>query len=315
MFMGGVNRLSRGHLAEIFASKSLPSFQRLDWIADDRVILVFSSAEDASAALAGCGSGFDDAAVKGEEKPGPGLWRAQRGMLEIRQATVADHPDLESKRQHRGGRQVREYRFWEAIKDVDRSILDTKGTKRPAPSGEDALAAAIPWDEIAEEAPARKRRRMAFGDDDEEAPSLLEQMSQLDRQILAKKEGAKEEVYDTPLAPTAWQETVEKWGRDGYADEAEDDTEQSWGHHAKEEGRRNSRWQRNSNSWWQPATPQAWDGDEASASSAGRKRRHDRVAASTSPPRSAEEQAKRQRRLERFRTDAPPIAVATAGAG
>lgn len=240
----GVQRLTRSHLQEIFQSKNLPQFQRLEWIADDEVLCIFATPEDTAAALAGTESGFSDVSVKSSEKPGPGLWRAQRGMLEIRQATLEDEPSAEFKRQHRGGRQVREFRFWEAIKDVDRNILDDsefKAQKRELPSGEDAIAAAN-WDD-GTEAPAKRRRRAA-GNEEEAPISLLEQMSQLDKQILAKHEeeaktDGEPKADDTSLVLIEWDQQA-FWGEERYSwrgssgGKGHQDAGESWGRHAEE---------------------------------------------------------------------------------
>ncbi|OLP77909.1 hypothetical protein AK812_SmicGene41977 [Symbiodinium microadriaticum] len=75
----------------------------------------------ATIALAGCLRGFEE----GSDRPGPGLWRAVRGMLDFRQAAATDVPGPNFKKWHRAGRQVRDYRFWEAAKDIDRNILDS----------------------------------------------------------------------------------------------------------------------------------------------------------------------------------------------
>lgn len=66
----------------------------------------------AKSALDAAIDGFE----QGRDKPGPGLWRAIRGMMDFRQATVLDVPSANFKKQHRAGRQVRDYRFWEAAK-------------------------------------------------------------------------------------------------------------------------------------------------------------------------------------------------------
>jgi len=189
VLMVGVQRLTRTHLAEIFASKNLPCFQRLEWIADEKVICVFENNEAAATALRGALDGFDQS----DDRPGPGLWRAVRGMIDFRQATLDDMAPVNFKRQHRGGRQVRDYRFWEAAKDIDKTImenLDAQGVKRDAPTGEDAIAAAVWGDQL--EAPPKKKRRKAApqGENDgaAEAPDILQQMAQKDKEILALKQ-------------------------------------------------------------------------------------------------------------------------------
>lgn len=204
--VSGVQRLTRTHLAEVFDSKKLPQFRWVEWLEDDQVLCVFDTPEDAAVALRSCEAGFGDIAVE-DVRPGPGLWRAQRYMLDFRMATQEDRPDPEFKKKHRGGQQVREYRFWEAMKDADKNILgedEVQGLKRAAPSGEDAFAAAD-WDDDAQR---RKRLRHGAhpGDDDEEEGDidLLSRMAQQDKLILTKEEDGKStslpKVNDEPLA-------------------------------------------------------------------------------------------------------------------
>lgn len=190
-----MQRLTRTHIAEVFESKKLPRFDRVDWISDEKVVCVFKDAQAATIALAGCLRGFEE----GSDRPGPGLWRAVRGMLDFRQAAATDVPGPNFKKWHRAGRQVRDYRFWEAAKDIDRNILDSleqKGTKRDAPTGEDAIAAAVYAEELGE-APRKKRRKNKGPVEEEEAPDLLQQMAQKDRELMALKEEVQPE--DTPM--------------------------------------------------------------------------------------------------------------------
>jgi len=238
----GVQRLTRTHLAEIFASKKLPNFQRLEWIADDQVVCVFEKPEVARKALDGALGGFDSA----EERPGPGLWRASRGMLDFKAATVAHVPGNDFKKRHRGGRQVRDFRFWEAAKDIDKDIMDNleaEGSlKRPLPSGEDAIAAAVPGAKL-EAQPPRKKRRKAVPDVEEEAPDLLQQMASQDKQLMALKE--EEEDKEKDKEPTAELEVKnalpdvsdaiaqEKW-EDSWFSKPAEGGEDAWGRHAKE---------------------------------------------------------------------------------
>ena len=121
---------------------------------------IFKDPRAAKSALEAAIDGFQ----QGREKPGPGLWRAIRGMMDFRQATVLDVPSANFKKQHRAGRQVRDYRFWEAAKDIDKTIMDSleKGVKRDLPSGEDAIAAAVYAEEL--EGPRKKRRTMPKGE-------------------------------------------------------------------------------------------------------------------------------------------------------
>lgn len=239
--VSGVNRLTRTHLAEIFASKRLPAFQRVEWIADDKCVCVFANKEAALTCLAGALDGFEE----GSEKPGPGLWRAIRGMMDFRQATVKDLPSANFKKQHRAGRQVRDYRFWEAAKDIDKNIMDNleqKGTKRDAPSGEDAIAAAVRADQL--EGPRKKRRTMPVETPEAEAPDLLQQMAQKDKELL----GLKTEVSEDPpaLAETGENEAIsavvdvvpqEKWEDSWFAQQAKHagrkTREEAWGRHAQ----------------------------------------------------------------------------------
>ncbi|OLP91173.1 hypothetical protein AK812_SmicGene27158 [Symbiodinium microadriaticum] len=111
----GVQRLTRTHIAEVFESKKLPRFDRVDWISDEKVVCVFK---------------------------------------------------------------------------------DAQGTKRDAPTGEDAIAAAVYAEELGE-APRKKRRKNKGPVEEEEAPDLLQQMAQKDRELMALKEEVQPE--DTPM--------------------------------------------------------------------------------------------------------------------
>mmetsp|Transcript_34835 Transcript_34835/g.75195 ORF Transcript_34835/g.75195 Transcript_34835/m.75195 type:complete len:472 (-) Transcript_34835:33-1448(-) len=247
LHLSGVNRLTRTHLAEVFASKRLPAFQRVEWIADDKCVVVFANKQAAAESLNAALDGFEE----GRDKPGPGLWRAIRGYMDFRQATVLDVPSANFKKQHRAGRQVRDYRFWEAAKDIDKSImegLEQKGIKRDAPSGEDAIAAAVYANQLGE-APRKKRRKMPAGEGDldepePEAPELLEQMAQKDKELLGLK--AEVEESPAPVAETGENEAVaavcevvaqEKWEDSWFAQQAKNagrrTGEEAWGRHAQ----------------------------------------------------------------------------------
>lgn len=177
--ISGVRRLTRSHLSEVLDAKRLPDFVRLEWIDDDRVCVVFANPEDATKVLKVADAGFDSEV----SSPGPGLWRAQRGMLDFREATTADRPDPFFKKQHRGGRQVREFRFWAAMTDMDKRILDneeaTQGSKRPLADGEDE-----------DEKPPKKRAKPAEGDAEESGFDLLEQMATQDKRLIMEEEFA-----------------------------------------------------------------------------------------------------------------------------
>jgi len=189
LHVSGVQRLTRTHLLEVFAFKKLPTFKTVEWIADDEAVCVWGTEAEAKKVLAACEEGFDEVSAK----PGPGLWRAQRGMMEFRAATEGDVPSAEFKKKHRGGKQVREFRFWEAMKDMSKGAIDeaedAQGIKRllVAPSGEDAFAAADFDDDLQR----RKRLRRGGGpaeEDDGGEIDLLRQMAEFDRTILAKQE-------------------------------------------------------------------------------------------------------------------------------
>eukprot|EP00930_Biecheleria_cincta_P068595 TRINITY_DN5617_c0_g1_i3.p1 TRINITY_DN5617_c0_g1~~TRINITY_DN5617_c0_g1_i3.p1 ORF type:complete len:511 (-),score=149.08 TRINITY_DN5617_c0_g1_i3:47-1546(-) len=243
MVLTGVQRLTRGHLVEIFNSKSLPVFDRLEWIADDKVVCIFPDREAASKALGGALAGFETA----DDRPGPGLWRAVRGMIDFKEATVADVPANNFKRQHRAGRQVRDFRFWEAAKDIDAEIfekLDSKGIKRPAPSGEDAIAAAVFTSQL--EAPKKKRRKAAAAAQSEaEVPDLLLQMAQKDKQLMALKAPKEEPTDDAePTAELSVRDAVpdisdmpqESWEDSWFSKPSDAGDEDAWGRHAQEPG-------------------------------------------------------------------------------
>jgi len=223
IYISGVQRLTRTHLAEVFDSKSLPQFVRLEWIGDEEVVCIFKSAEDAAFALKSAQSGFGDTAVE-DVRPGPGLWRAQRGMLDFRYATTGDRPGLGWKKQHRAGKQVREFRFWEAIKDMDRGILDKEdealGIKR------------IP---LFTELPPEKRRRV--DPDAGGAIDLLEQMAAQDKGLLAKED--KKDNDDEAPWPVEWEKAAEANA------EIVDEGEKAW--------------DENSDAWWKGSW-QDWGG-------------------------------------------------------
>lgn len=193
--------------------------------------------------------------------PGPGLWRGQRGMLDFREAMTADRAQPSFRKQHRGGRQVREFRFWAAIKDMDQQILaneDSKGQKRPVPSGEDAIAAAG-WDDGDDvwATPARKRRRTSTGTD-EEAIELLEEMAKQDKEILSKEEdeglpqASNEALVNVKFEDETWEN--DKWGNS-----------HSWWQDADSWpcNDRGSQWQNSGRSWLQPNS--AWHHDDRGA--------------------------------------------------
>eukprot|EP00929_Paragymnodinium_shiwhaense_P034662 TRINITY_DN18828_c0_g1_i1.p1 TRINITY_DN18828_c0_g1~~TRINITY_DN18828_c0_g1_i1.p1 ORF type:complete len:494 (-),score=171.44 TRINITY_DN18828_c0_g1_i1:142-1623(-) len=229
LYLHGVQRLTRNHLMEIFLAKELPAFVRVEYVSDEACCCVFESQKDAAKALRGALAGFGDT-MADDAKPGPGLWRAQRGMLDFRYATTGDVPDMGWKKQHRGGRQVREFRFWEAIKEVDKAILgkeDVVAAKRPASamSAEAVDDGVDEWSRFLEdmEAPAAKRQRLQGKEEKQEvkeAPSetggesvraveseqgtdvevssfdLLEQMASLDKTIMSKHEEAGKETKE-----------------------------------------------------------------------------------------------------------------------
>jgi len=171
--LSGCQRLTRPHIAEVFDSKDLPKPVMMDWIGDSDVICVFASPADAAAALKGT-EDFGDTMAEQETTPGPGLWRAQRGMLDFRYATTEDKPDMGWKKQHRGGRQVKEFRFWEAIKSIDQDILEKEeaaGVKRPS------IITELPEDY------ERSAKRQRIEGDEEDGDSLLEKMAQQDQNI------------------------------------------------------------------------------------------------------------------------------------
>lgn len=178
----GVQRLTRTHLEELFKVKSLPIFATIEWLSDEQAICVFDNAEDAAEALAGCSLGFDDA-----PECGPGLWRAIRGMLDFRLANGDDRPDPFFKKQHRSGRQAREYRFWAALQEQDREILDREealeaSRKRPIERKD--------YDDDTGDSDLHphKRHRTVQLAGEPEGISLLERMAQMDKRLLLKDE-------------------------------------------------------------------------------------------------------------------------------
>lgn len=180
VLISGVQRLNRTHIADVFKSKQLPEFLRLDYIGDDQVIAVFSTDEEAAKVVKSAAEGFRDVADDGA--PGPGLWRAMRGMMDFRQATIADEPPMGFKRQHRGGKQVREFRFWTAATDMGNKILAEEDElneirKRPAPERQEV-------DDSGQ--PKAKRARTTKGA--EAGIDLLEKMMSADKNIFVKEE-------------------------------------------------------------------------------------------------------------------------------
>jgi len=180
VLISGVQRLNRTHIADVFQSKQLPEFVRLDYIDDDKVIAVFSTDEEAAKVVKSAAEGFRDVADDGA--PGPGLWRAMRGMLDFRHATIEDEAPMGFKRQHRGGKQVREFRFWTAATDMGKKILDEEQElneirKRPAPDRQEA-------DEDGQ--PKAKRARITKGA--EAGIDLLEKMMASDSRLFVKEE-------------------------------------------------------------------------------------------------------------------------------
>uniref|UniRef100_A0A7S1MM38 Uncharacterized protein n=1 Tax=Alexandrium catenella TaxID=2925 RepID=A0A7S1MM38_ALECA len=306
----GVQRLTRSHLEEVFSAKGLPLFVRIEWLSDDNVLCIFRSAEEATSVLAGLRTGFDDAVTPNDAPPGPGLWRAQRSMLEFREATTADVPDPTNRRLHRAGRQVREFRFWEAMKDQTRTILDAEeskvGHKRPLPSGEDAIAAAE-WDDFG--APPGKRRRVGQAAmSDEEPIDMLEEMAKQDKVILTKTEEgdiqASKLSNDTSLVnPPIEEETwaTGRW-REGSG---------NWGGWGRQD---NSGWRSNNRggSWQHDDRRGSWQGGGGNWVAGGdaRKRRRDPkgpsrgaaevLGAEPAKDLDEEERAKRARRGDRF---------------
>jgi len=210
LHLTGAQRLNRAHLSEIFASKSLPDFDTLEWIDDARVVCVFASAKEASIALQGAEDGFGDTMAEAKTAPGPGLWRAQRDMIDFREATVADAPDAGFKKWHRGGKQVREFRFWEAIKEVDKNILEPdRGEKRAMPDG------------IME--PRGKRRKTegnskSEGGDENDEGNLLEMMAAQDKNMFSAKEEANEREHESWRERTDWRNSGTR-GRGGGRDD------------------------------------------------------------------------------------------------
>lgn len=204
--IAGVARLNRTHIEEVLQSKNLPEFVRVDWISDTEVIVVFDSDQDAAAVLKSATEGFRD--VENSGSPGPGMWRALRGMLDFRQATIADSPDLGFKRVHRGGKQVREFRLFSAMTDSDKQILEREqeqeeARKRPAPPRDDL-------DDFGQPKKKAKTKR-------DDGMDLLERMAHVDRRILVKQE-ERGELPDLP-------DVAEP---DGAEDEWDEDNQDGW---------------------------------------------------------------------------------------
>jgi len=260
MHISGVQRLNRGHLAEVFSSKKLPLFVRLDWLSDDQVLCIFPDGASAATALAGARAGFMNVSLSGDALPGPGLWRAQRCMLEFREATTTDVPDPSNRRLHRAGRQVREFRFWGALVDQTKDCLDIDesrgGVKRFLPSGEDAIAAAE-WDDFSTGRGSKRRRvGQVTAGSDEEPIDMLEQMASLDKEILAKQEDVDAPVIppasDMSLVNVQWddEEGLKKESKKEKGGNDDDDAwwgGDSWG---QQQNWRGAEMRAESDSWW-----------------------------------------------------------------
>mmetsp|Transcript_12071 Transcript_12071/g.22110 ORF Transcript_12071/g.22110 Transcript_12071/m.22110 type:complete len:475 (+) Transcript_12071:127-1551(+) len=241
ILISGVERLNRGHLAEVFQAKDLPEFVRLDWIADSEVIAVFDSTEDAQKALSSALEGFRD--VPDDGAPGPGLWRARRAMLDFRQATVADQPEFGFKRLHRAGKQVRDFRLWTALKDMDKQILEREeesmaSRKRAAP--EDAK-------EEEEGAPRKRQRRK-----DDDSIDMLEKMANQDRKLLVKQEeaGLLDPLPEAP--PMKPEPGIEEMIEQMKADQAAED--ERWRHES-------IWWSRENRGGWEHDDREDWEDD------------------------------------------------------
>eukprot|EP00928_Gymnodinium_smaydae_P007460 TRINITY_DN12680_c0_g1_i1.p1 TRINITY_DN12680_c0_g1~~TRINITY_DN12680_c0_g1_i1.p1 ORF type:complete len:387 (-),score=95.38 TRINITY_DN12680_c0_g1_i1:83-1243(-) len=244
LHVSGVQRLTRTHLEEVLDSKRLPRFDRLEWISDEIVLLVFAGPEDAAKALAGARSGFGET-MSSDEAPGPGLWRAQRGYLDFRFATDEDRPGLGWRRQHRAGKQVREFRFWEAIKDLDASILGAEDRG----GGEHLISE-----------PPRKRRRGDESErglqaesveaDDDDGPDLLQMMAQEDRRMLESVGHAVEVAPSRTRGDDDWNSNG-SWGAD--SGRGRRGGSGSWGGGSWDDSggrRRGSDWNRHSGDTW-----------------------------------------------------------------
>lgn len=180
LHVSGVQRLTRSHLQEVLKAAKMPVFNKLEWISDEEVLMMFTSPESAITVLMGVERGF--AEITEDSAAGnPGLWRARRGMLEFRQANASHTPAPGFKRHHRAGRQTREFRDW----------ASTQGQKR---SADDAWA-----EDDMERQPSKRARLDDVGNKGFE---LLEQMAKQDQLILTKEE---------PLQDDFWADTE---GRD-----------------------------------------------------------------------------------------------------
>jgi len=323
IYVAGVQRLTRNHLAEVFESKDLPVFKWVEWISDNAVLCGFEKVADVAIALRGCEAGFHD--VVADDRPGPGLWRAQRFMLDFRQATQADRPAADWKKMHRGGKQVREYRFWEAMKDSDQWILGdgdgAQGMKRALPSGEDAIAAADFDDD------SQRRKRLRTGgrpEAEDEDIDLLNRMAAQDRVTLTKEEKGESAslptTNDGPLVNVKAEDEDSRqsrkkaddnwWGADGGDWWGTD----SWG------GGGGGAW---GDDWgaWGRGRPSRRDSRSDGQGQGGERRQRDDAAAEGGKSRETEnfvldmddaEKAKRSRRADRFKTPAPEALAASA---
>lgn len=188
IYIKGVERLTRNHIAEILGAMQLPSFKGIVWISDDECVVVFASPRKAAKALNGMKGDFRD--LEDYTAPGPGIWRAQRGYLTTRLGRFSDQPEPGFKKKHRCGRQVRAFREWAAMED-ERMDADEEFD---APGGEwshwydaqqQGMDIDMDFDQFEEE----------DDNQDDDGPDLLAQMAMQDKTLLgtSKSEREKEE--------------------------------------------------------------------------------------------------------------------------
>merc|ERR1719272_194151 len=126
--------------------------------------------------------------------------------MDFRQATIADVSDSSYKRQHRSGKQVREFRLFSKLGDMDKEILENEKERK------EAFKRAAPAEAGDEGQPKAKRARKSDGDD------MLEQMMNNDKKLLVKQE-ANGDLDDLPDMPE-WhpeEDSDEEYYRQGMA--------------------------------------------------------------------------------------------------
>lgn len=184
IYIKGIERLTRNHIAEILGAMQLPTFKGIIYISDDECVVVFTSPRKAGKALSGLKGGFRD--LEDYSAPGPGIWRAQRGYLTFRLGRFTDVPEAGFKKKHRCGRQVRAFREWAAAEDermeVDEEFAAGGEWSHWYDAQQQGMDIDMDFDDFQEEGSA----------DEDEGPDLLSQMAMQDKSLLGTSKSEQE---------------------------------------------------------------------------------------------------------------------------